>query len=127
MALCTTQRQKDNRKRAADQINNIAVSKAASIKSYSDASVRVPLKKKSRTIIPLSLNRQGKKIPRHHGAQHCLLMYKMSGMPNIKWKFHSSKNSFGKRSNQASIRDGLGGSLGNRSYAVNNYQKYENN
>ena len=46
-------------------------------------------------------------------------------MPDCKWKFCSSDNCFGKRSGQASIKDGLGGGLGNRDDAVKHYQKTE--
>ena len=47
-------------------------------------------------------------------------------MPESKCKLHSTKNCFGKIDDQASIKDGLGEKLCNRSDVVNQYQKYEN-
>ena len=38
---------------------------------------------------------------------------------------HISENFFGKRSNQHSIKDGLGGALDNRAGAVNHYKNYK--
>ena len=46
-------------------------------------------------------------------------------MPERKWKLHISANLFGKRSYQASIKDGLGGDLGKRVADVKQYQKSE--
>ena len=39
------------------------------------------------------------------------------------WKSHSSDNFFGNKSDQESVKDGLGGPLGNREDAVKHYQK----
>ena len=46
-------------------------------------------------------------------------------MPEKKYISHSSENCFGKRYNQQSIKYGLGGSLGNRADAVNQYKNPE--
>ena len=47
-------------------------------------------------------------------------------MPERKYRLHVSENYFGKRSDQKSVKEGLGEILGNRYTAVNQYQKYEN-
>ena len=44
-------------------------------------------------------------------------------MPERKWKFHSSKILFGKSSDQACIKDNLGGYLGNRDDSVKRCHK----
>ena len=77
------------------------------VNSDSDASARVPYDNKSSTGVLLDRKNQGKNIPNHHGDQHYCVMCKNSGMPEHKKNFHSSKNCFGKRSDQASIKDGL--------------------
>ena len=46
-------------------------------------------------------------------------------MSKQKYMSHISENCFGKRSDQQSIQDGLGGDLGNRANAVKQYKKYE--
>ena len=47
-------------------------------------------------------------------------------MPELKWKYHISKNCFGKRSDQKYVKDGLEGPIYNRAASIKNYQKYEN-
>ena len=48
-------------------------------------------------------------------------------MTDCKYKLHRSENGFGCRSNQDNINEGLGEILGNRSDAINQFQKSENN
>ena len=60
---------KDNRKRAADQIKNIAASKSESANSDSDVPVKVPHKKKSRTGVIPSLKHKFRMTPNQHSAQ----------------------------------------------------------
>ena len=48
---------------------------------------------------------------------------KKSGIPEIKYMSHSSKNFFGKRSDQQYIKEGLGGGIGNRADSVEHYNK----
>ena len=55
---------------------------------------------------------------------YCVLS-KKAGMPERKYMLHSSEKCFGKRSNQQSIKEGLGGALGNRADAVKQYKKSE--
>ena len=49
VTFCQPWRVKDNRKRAASQIKRLVTSKADTVNSYSDESVRVPRKKNVRT------------------------------------------------------------------------------
>ena len=46
-------------------------------------------------------------------------------MPEQKYMSHSSENCFGKRPDQQSINDRLGGALDNRADAVNQFKNYE--
>ena len=46
-------------------------------------------------------------------------------MPEQKYMPHSSKNCCGKISDQQSVKDGLGGDLGNRTDVIKNCKKYE--
>ena len=81
------------------------------------------IKKKS-MIGVLSIHKQQvKKTPNHHGTQQYCLLYKKSVGRDCKWKYHCSDNCFGKSSNQASVKDVLGGAPGNMANTVNNYQK----
>ena len=52
------------------------------------------------------------------------MLYKKVGIPERKYKSHSSENYFGKGSKHKSNRNILGGSLGNRNEAVKKFQKY---
>ena len=47
-------------------------------------------------------------------------------MPEQKYKSHSSENCSGKQFDQSYVKEWLRGALGNRDYAVKNYQKTEN-
>ena len=51
--------------------------------------------------------------------------YKKAGMHERKYKSHTSENIFGHGSDQESIKEGLGGSLGNRNSAVKQFHKSE--
>ena len=53
------------------------------------------------------------------------MLCKKSGMPEQKYMPHSSKNCCGKISDQQSVKDGLGGDLGNRTDVIKNCKKYE--
>ena len=61
---------KYNRKITEAQIKRLAASKAAPVSSDSDASIRVPRKKKARTGVLPDCKNNGKKIPNHSGDQH---------------------------------------------------------
>ena len=116
---------KDNRKRAASQIKSPATSNEAPISYDSDNSIRVQRKKNEGHGVLTSQTQHGKNTPKHHGAQRYYMMCKKSGMPERKWKSHSSENFFSKRSDRASIKDGLVGALGNWADAVKHYRKPE--
>ena len=105
--IMSTIKVKDNRKRAATQINRIATSKAAYY-SDSDESIRVPRKKKANTGVINNHKQEGKKTPKYHSTQRYCVLCKKAGMPEQKHMSHSSENCFGKRSNQQSIKNGLG-------------------
>ena len=117
---------KDNIKRVAAHIKRLAASKAAPINSDSDNYTRVPRKKKVRTGILPSHKQHGKNTPNNHGAQRYCVLCKNAGMPERKWKSHSSENCFGKNSVQAYVRVTLRGALGNRDGYIKYYQKTEN-
>ena len=54
-------KEKDNQKQAAAQIKILAASKAAPANFYSDASAKVPRKKKARNGVLTARKQQGKK------------------------------------------------------------------
>ena len=108
---------KYNRKRAATQIKRIVTAKAASHYD-SNESIRVLCKKRYINGVTTNRKQQGGKMPKHHGAHLYCVLYKNTGMPDRKYMSHISDNCFGKRSDQHSIKDGLGGALVNRSDAV---------
>ena len=47
-------------------------------------------------------------------------------MPERKYMLHSSEEYFGKRSDQKSIKDGLGGPMGSRAGSLKQWKKYKN-
>ena len=126
VVFCPPKKGKDNRKGYVDQIKILAASKLAPTNSDRDTSARVLRKKKARAGALLACKQQGEKPPNHSGAQCYCVLGKKAGMPELKRKPHRSKNCFGKRPDQASAREGLGGNLGNRAAAVNQYHKSEN-
>ena len=83
-------------------------------------------KRESNGVLP-DRNQQGKKTPRHNGSQHYCVMCNNSGINERKYKSHSLQNLFGGVSDQAYVKEGLGGSLGNRVTAIKQYQKSEIN
>ena len=65
---------KENRKRAASQIKILAASKVAPDNSDSNASTRVPHKKKARTSFLSAHKQKGKNNPKYSGAHsYCVL------------------------------------------------------
>ena len=108
-----------------DQIKILASSKAASANSYCDTSSRVLRKHKSNNGILLESKQQANKNPKNIGKPHYCVLLNKAGVPDHNWKSKNSKNYFGKRSNQVSVKVGLRGTLGNRSAAVQQYHKSE--
>ena len=121
---CPPSRSKIIGKRAANQINRISTSRAAS-HSDSDESIRVLSKKRSRNGVLPNLKYQGKKTPKHHIAQRYCVLCNKAGITEWKYIPHSSGDCFGKRSDQNSIKDGLEGSLGSRDDATKQYKNSE--
>ena len=106
--LLYTMEVKDNSKIYASNINRPETSKAALINSDSNNSMMFPRNKKARTGVLPSYKQHGTNNLEHHGVQsYCVLRNKL-GISERKWKYHIYENSFGKISNQAYIKDGLG-------------------
>ena len=108
-----------------DHIKRLATSKVAPVNSDSDKSVKVTRKKKASTGVLPACNNKVKNTPKYHVAYRHCVMYKKSGMYDCKWKSHTSKTFFGKSSDRAYVKDGLVGTMVNRSNAVNHCQKNE--
>ena len=115
----------DNGKRAAAHIKRLAPSKAAPIYPDRDDSVKGRCKKEARTGVLPSQKQHEKNTPKHHGSQRYCITCKKSVIPGRKYTLHSSNNYFGNISDQASVRDGFGGTVDNRADAVKHYQKTE--
>ena len=122
--LLFTIKVKGNRKSSTTQINRLATSRAAS--NYdSNESGRVPCKKRASTCVIPNRKYWGGKTPNHNGIQRYCALCKKAGIPERKYMLHRSENCLGKRSNHNSVKEELGGSLGNRDYSVKHYKKYE--
>ena len=80
---------KDNRKRAANQIKNIATFRAASHYD-SDESVRFVRKNKASTGV--QFKRQGEKMPKHHGTQFYCILFDKAGMYEKNYMLNSSED-----------------------------------
>ena len=111
----------DNRKRVAAQIKSLATSKSVLINSAIDDYISVMHNNKARTGVLPSRKKNGENNPKHHVAQRYWVMFKKSVIPERKYKYHISESFFGNISDQASIRDRLGGFLGNRSDDAKHY------
>ena len=61
---------------------------------------------------------------KYHGEKRYCVLYK-EGTPERNYMSHISDNYFVKQSNQQSIKDILGGSLGNRADAIKHHKKSE--
>ena len=106
---------------AMTQINRLATSKAES-HSDSDESIRVLCKKRVSTSVIPNRTHQGKKTHKHHRNQRYCILCKKAGIPGRKRILHRSEKYFSKRSEQHSIKDGLG-DIFNMAGAVNQYKK----
>ena len=67
------------------------------------------------------------KKPKHGGIQRYCVIRNRAGIPDHEYMPHSAETCFGNRSNQVSLKKGLGGNLGNRYAAVKNFNKSEEN
>ena len=103
---------KDQSKRAANQINNIASDRAVYI-SDRDEYTRIPRNNKANTGILRSKKGPQKKANKRHGTQHYCVLCKKALMPEKKYMSHSSDDCTGIRTN-LTIKDGMGGSVGSR-------------
>ena len=117
---------KDDRKMELTHINKIASSRAASL-SDSNGSIRIPRKKKARigAGVLRSNKRPNNKVPKNHGTQCHYVLFKKAGILEKKYMLHSAEEFFGKRFNQKTITDGMGGHIGSRAEAVKKYKNSE--
>ena len=92
----------------------LAAFKAASADSDSDASVIVSHKKKAILGVLPNQKQKGEKTPNHKGSQHYFVLRKKDQIHERKYKLNILRNCFVKRYDQEYIKEGLGGSLGNR-------------
>ena len=101
-------------------------SKAALTNYDSDASTEVTFKNKARTGILTVHKQQSKKTTNNKVSQSYCVLCKNSVTTKCKYKLHISETFFGRSSEQESIKEGLGGSLGNRNNAAKQYPKCKN-
>ena len=120
--LFSTIEVKDERKRAAAQIKNIASARAAYL-SDRKKSVRIPRKNKEMNGVPRS-NKPQKKFHNHHSIQRYFVLCSKSGMPEQNYMLHSADDFTVVRTYQT-IKDGMGRSVGSRADTVRQYKKYE--
>ena len=69
------------------------------------------------------VTRKKKATTNQHSAQRYCIPCKKAGMLDQKHLLHGSEDCFGKRYNQKSIKDGLGGPMVSRAKAVKQYKK----
>ena len=122
--LLSTIKVKDESKSAAVHIKKIASARAASL-SDSNKSVRIPRRKKAKTSFLSSTKSPRRAHERHHRAQSYCVLCKKSGVTDFKYASHSSEDCTGMRTKRP-IKDGMGGPIGSRSYAVQQHNKSEN-
>ena len=79
-------KEKDNHKQAAAQIKILAASKAAPSNFYSDASAKVPQKKKESNGVLTARKQQGRKNPKYKDSQCYCVLYKKYGITECKFK-----------------------------------------
>ena len=118
--LLSTIEVKDIRKRAATQIKKIAYARTA---SHSNSSGYVRITRNNKASTGFLHKNPNKKASNHHGTRHHLMLSKKAGMPEKKYMSNSSEDCFGKRSDQKSIIDRLGGPMGSRSEVVKQYKR----
>ena len=105
------------------QIKNIAPARAESLYD-SNKSVRIPSRDKANTSVLRSNKSPKRAHNRHHGIHRYCLLCKKAGMPERKYTLHSSEDCTGVRIGR-SIKSVMGGPIGSRTDAVNQYKKYE--
>ena len=103
--------------RAADQIIRLVSQKNVPSDSYIDAIPGVPCREESSFGVLPALNQKFKKTPNNKGFQCYCVLWKKTVIHERKYKSHTLGHWFGRVSNQESIKEGLGGKLGNRDKA----------
>ena len=119
--LLSTIKVKENSERDDIQIKRLVTSKSAYHYDRNEY-IRVLHDKRVSTGVITNRKYQGKNAPKHNGIQCYCALCKKARMTHQKYMAHSSENRFFERSYQQSIKDGLGGSLGNRADAVKQYK-----
>ena len=105
-------------------IKKIASARAASL-SDSDGSVSIPMRKKAKTGVLRSNKSPKGSHNRHHGVQHYYVLCKKAVIPERKYLLHSNKDCTDVCTKRP-IKDGMGGPIGSRTNAVQQYKKSEN-
>ena len=111
------------RKISAVNIKKISPARSASLYDR-DTSLRILSNKKAKTGV-LRTNKSPKKEHRHHGIQRYCVIYNKAVIDERNYTSHSAKDCTGVRTNRF-IKDGMGGLVGSRTYAVKQYKKSEN-
>ena len=98
--LLSTIQVKDDRKRAANQINDITSNRAASL-SDSNESVSIMRKNRARLVdgVICSNKVPHKKSPKHHVTQSYCVLCKKAGMTEQDYMLYSSEECTGMRTN----------------------------
>ena len=91
--------------------------------SDSDAIPRVTCKNIARTGALSYRKKNNSNTPNHKGTQRYVFLYNKSEITEHKYMSHISESYFFNRYNQASLKDYLGGNLGNLDKAVKQTQK----
>ena len=118
--------QKGSRNSAGAQIKRLYRQDTAIEESDSNDIPRIPWNKKARTGVLMDRKSNNNKTPKHGGTQNYCVLYKKSWIIELKFKLHSSDTCIGKCSDQASLKEGLGGNLVNRDTDFKQFQKAEN-
>ena len=105
-------------------INNIASARADS-QYDSDESVMITRRNKAKTGVFCSNKSPRRAHDRHHGVHIYYVLCKKAGMPERKYALHIANYCTGVRTKR-SIKDSMGGHIGSRNNAVQQYNKSEN-
>ena len=92
--------------------------------SYRKDIIRFPWKNKARTIV-LTYHKSNKNTPKHGGIQNYCVLCNKSVIPECKYILHSADACFLIRPVQDSLKEYIGGGLGNRVKYVKMLQKFD--
>ena len=83
-------------------------------------------KNKASTGVLMLLKKRGNKNPKHKGNNHYYMLFKKAGMPEHKYKTHSSEIALEKVQTRTPSRKAWDGQEKKRDNDVKQYQKSEN-